>query len=89
MNKDLLFKLKVKIEGVHQGELRYARDYIALSKDIQSRTNKNISHATLKRLFHDKCRPRLQTLDILSHYCGHKYWENLLNELENQPQHLS
>lgn len=58
--------------------IRYPRDCMVLSVEIESATKKQLGVNTLKRMlgFIDEIRePRLETLDIIAKYLGFENWD--------------
>jgi len=73
------------IENRYGQRIKYSKDCISLSANIERVCGQQISSTTLKRLFgfaKTVQQPRMQTLDILALFVGHKDWHSLLTVIE-------
>ena len=75
MNTPETEELKVLVEQKYGRVLSTSTDFEAFSLELGRKTGEHLSSSTMKRLWDyvgDSHKPRVYTLDILSHYVGHK-----------------
>ena len=74
--------LKNRIELRFGKAIRYAKDCIQLSAEIEKHCHEKISATTLKRVFGlavSDTQPRMFTLDVLAHYAGYGKFKNVVS----------
>jgi|GEM_PF-2708988 len=74
--------VRALIDNAYCYDVNYTRDCDALSADIFSKTGKQLSASTLKRVLgfvEDRKQLRKYTLDIIAIYCSYKNWDKLIS----------
>jgi len=81
--------LKIKTESVFGRGIKTQKDCTSLSYKILEATGEVVSHSTIRRcwgLLKTNTQPSLNTLEVLSRYCGFKDWDDFVKNNAKKPR---
>lgn len=92
MNTPEIEELKLLVEQRYGKKLSTTTDFDELSLSLQKRHGLAVSSSTMKRLYGyvgDSHKPRVQTLDMLAKYIGHKDYATFMTWLKTSTRYNS
>lgn len=92
MNTPEIEELKLLVEERYGKKLSTTTDFDEFSLSLQRKNNIAVSSSTMKRLYGyvgDSHKPRVQTLDMLAIYIGHKDYASFVSWLKTSTRYNS
>ena len=92
MNTPEIEELKLLVEERYGKKLSTTTDFDEFSLSLQRKNNIAVSSSTMKRLYGyvgDSHKPRVQTLDLLAIYIGHKDYASFVSWLKTSTRYNS
>lgn len=86
MVADVYKLLRVHVQNEMDKDTFYGRDCVELSKQVYTKTRRQVSSTTLKRFFgliKSEFKPSKYTLDTLAEFVGFKDWHDFLNSYDD------